>query len=653
MTRTTTLRRCFFPALLVLLAACDGGGGDGPGPVASTCTEDGPHACRTGATEPLYTFQWALNYGDSYFNDYPDTFGGGLDLNVEPVHRQGIKGQGVRVLVLDTGTDLHNEDLAPNADFGMSWNFITGQSDPYPAERNPDDDPHGTNVAGMIGAAQNGKGVMGIAPRVVLGGANYLQSDFSIIALAEALGGAPWSSQAHVINASYVSDTGAAPYDNGTDPGTPILRGLKQLRGGRGAIYVKGAGNSFDLGGCDALYPAGIHFYYGCTNPANDPDALEPETIVVAALDAQGKASAYSSAGSVLWVTGMGGAYDGGGTYGEGAVGPKNGPTIFTTDIRGCVRGYSHTGASTAFLNGTSARNGVPDNPQCDYSYMNGTSSATPTISAVVALMLNANPDLSWRDVRDILRLSARRVDPDYIHTSPDGDIPYGAQMDLTDNSLDTVVGDAADIENGSVRIPIDLGWQRNAAGHWYSNWYGFGVPDAEKAVALAGDYRRDPTLGRATDVRVMGFQTIADWDSAVPFPYRKVTKVGALTVPDGIADLFQLRLTGDKVCLGAVGFAVRSPSGTTSLLKLPNDHFRRGKVDPVTKETSKVDTFKAYGLSSAAFYGESMQGDWEVFLLASNPDDGLPGGWDPCTSTEGGVPVASELEVEARIIAQ
>ncbi len=641
MTLKTTIRFCLPPLMAAMLAACDGGSGDGR-PVASSCLEDGPHACKTGETEPLYTFQWALNYEDSFFKDYPDTFGGGLDLNVEPVHRRGIKGQGVNVLVLDTGTDLRNEDLAPNADYGMSWNFVTQQSDPYPDPPTGVDPPHGTAVAGMIGAAQNGKGVMGIAPRVTLGAANYLQSDFSALTQALALGGAPWSSKAHVINASYTAIESAMSYDDGRDATTPILRGLKQLRGGRGVIYVKGAGNSFS----DSENECGLGYhYYDCTNPINDPESLEPQTITVAALNAFGQASSYSSAGSVIWITGMGGEYGEGGDYGEGMTTPYSGPTIFTTDMRGCVHGYSNSGAETPFLRGQTVRNGVPDNPDCDYSYMNGTSAATPTISGVVALMLSANPELSWRDVRDILRLSARQVDPDYIHSSPGGGIPYGARMDLTTNELSTTIGGAADIVAGSTVVPIDLGWQENAAGNVHSNWYGFGVPDAEKAVALALDYARDPSLGRDTDIKMSGFDEIARWDLAKSgaFPYGKVSLLGTFSGPDLTVDLFQLRLTGEKVCLGSVGIAVRSPSGTVSLLKLPNDHFRK-------KGTA---AFRTYGLSSVAFYGEPARGDWEVFLLASDPDHDLPAGWTPCSALEAGNPVAFELEAEARIIAQ
>lgn len=90
-----------------LLADCGGSSGADTAQVA--CQETGTYACLTGETEPLYTF-------------------GGLDLNVEPVHRQGLKGQEVNVLVLDSGTDLHNEDLAPNADLSTTLTRLASRS---------------------------------------------------------------------------------------------------------------------------------------------------------------------------------------------------------------------------------------------------------------------------------------------------------------------------------------------------------------------------------------------------------------------------------------------------------------------------------------------------------------------------------------------
>src|SRR5690606_21728278 len=139
--------------------------------------------------------------------------------------------------------------------------------------------------------------------------------------------------------------------------------------------------------------------YFDCTNPANDTMTLEPNIITVAALNAKGSASSYSSAGPVVWITGLGGEDGSSGTYGEGVGNGADGPTIFTTDMRGCIQGYSATDARTPYLRGQTEQKNQPDNAACDYAYMNGTSSATPTISGVAALILSVNPELTWRDM--------------------------------------------------------------------------------------------------------------------------------------------------------------------------------------------------------------------------------------------------------------
>ncbi|VCU69601.1 Microbial serine proteinase precursor [Pigmentiphaga humi] len=653
------------PLLAAVLTACGGSGAKEDPPAA--CAETGPYACKTGETEPLYPFQWALNYAASYFKGFPDAFGNGLDLNVEPVHRQGIKGQGVNVLVLDIGTDLHNEDLAPNADFSMSWNFLTETNDPYPDLTHPSA-AHGTVVAGIIAGAQNGKGVMGIAPLATLGGANFISKSDGIF---DAYGGAPWSSKAHVFNASYGSDTLAAPYESDVASSkTVAVRGLKKLRDGKGAVFLKAAGNSFSPGLCglDAAY-------FDCTNPANDISNLEPNIITVAALNAKGSASSYSSAGSVVWVTGMGGEFGSNGNYGEGAGNDQDGPTIFSTDLRGCIYGYSRTGAHTPFLRGQTARNGQPDNADCDYAYMNGTSAATPTLAGVAALVLSANPALTWRDVRDIFRASARKVDADYLHHIPfKGDKPFGALLDLATNQPTDRMGSPADIRDGATAFPMDLGWQKNAAGYEYSNWYGFGVPDTAKAVALALEYKDNPGLSRSGDVQMPAFRPVAYWQlddlsedfdedelegAAVrigPFPYRRITSLGKFEGSRQTVDQLQIRLSGEGVCLGSLGIAARSPAGTVSLLKLPNDHFK----------ADGWDTFRQYTLGSYAFHGETAEGSWEFFAIASNSDtqitvidtddDGEPRKRlsEPCPSKNGdGSDRDFRFVAEARIVAQ
>lgn len=72
------------------------------------------------------------------------------------------KGEGVVVAVLDTGADVSHPDLAPNIIGGK--NFVSG----YPDDDIQDVHGHGTHVAGIIAAAKNKQGVVGVAPKAKL-----------------------------------------------------------------------------------------------------------------------------------------------------------------------------------------------------------------------------------------------------------------------------------------------------------------------------------------------------------------------------------------------------------------------------------------------------------------------------------------------------
>ncbi|MCJ8166277.1 S8 family serine peptidase [Pontibacter sp. E15-1] len=77
----------------------------------------------------------------------------------------GYRGKGARVAVLDTGFDLSHPDLAPNIDLGAGKSFVPGEqlqygySDPF---------SHGTYTAGLVAAADNGLGTIGVAPEAKL-----------------------------------------------------------------------------------------------------------------------------------------------------------------------------------------------------------------------------------------------------------------------------------------------------------------------------------------------------------------------------------------------------------------------------------------------------------------------------------------------------
>jgi subtilisin family serine protease len=71
-------------------------------------------------------------------------------------------GKGVLVGDIDTGIDFTNPDLAPNIDVNDSANCLTGA--PVQGLAAQDDNGHGTHTAGIIAAAENGIGIVGVAP---------------------------------------------------------------------------------------------------------------------------------------------------------------------------------------------------------------------------------------------------------------------------------------------------------------------------------------------------------------------------------------------------------------------------------------------------------------------------------------------------------
>jgi hypothetical protein len=329
-----------------------------------------------------------------------------------------------------------------------------------------------------------------------------------------------------------------------------------------------------------------------------------------------GYKSSYSSAGSVMWITGLGGEDASIGNYGEaGSAANKQGPQIYSTDLMGCERGYSKNGLSAVdtaqFLIGGSPIN-KEKNPNCDFDQMNGTSSSAPTVTGVVALMLSANPNLGWRDVRDILRKTARLIDVDY------GNQGYrNHQVNLTLNP--TISNQTSkELVDGQTSARIDYGWQKNQAGIYYSNWYGFGLVNAKAAVEMARNY----TSYKASALVQPEWKEV-EIISAVE--YGKVKELGGFNVStEGEIDMAQLLMGAvgsAEVCMGSVGIFLKSPQGTVSILSTPYNMFYDNTGDPNDqRDGGKISSQTPYAVGSYAFYGENPKGDWMVYAVSGTP---------------------------------
>ncbi len=539
------------------------------GKVVTRCEAPARAGGSTGP-DPLFAEQWHLrNRGQTGFSGNRGV--PGADLQMNAAIRNGLTGDGVKLAVVDTGLEICHPDLAANVEQGQSFNFAFAVSagssltDPFNQDLLGD---HGTSVAGVAAAvANNGLGGRGVAGEVALRGYNVgggLSGDPQV-SLLQSLGGSrshPDSASVDVFNMSFGT---IAPSQNSEEDFVGLMKmGTSELRSGRGALYVKAAGNGFNE--CSSPHP--FNSEIGCLGSNSDPDQNLPYLINVGAFSADDVKSSYSSAGANLWIVAPGG--EGGVEY----------PGIITTDQAGVEKGYDLAG-------GDNLPGGNSIDPHGDYtSTFGGTSSAAPATAGATAILLGVNPELTWRDVKHILASSARKIDPNRaeVRAAFNGR-PYVAQH----------------------------AWQTNAAGYGYHNWYGFGALALDEAVSMAAEHVPG-SLGEF--VESQWFPASDDIDLFMAVPDADGAGVSDTLSVAGLPDSANieaviLEISVDHSYASDLGVTVTSPSGTRSVVNAPFN--------------AALDRFpgaRQWHLLSNAFYGEGPNGEWRIQVVDLAPGD-------------------------------
>ena len=528
-------------------------------------------------TDPLFAEQWHLsNTGQTAFSNRAGT--AGADLRMSGAIGAGQNGAGVKLAVIDTGLEICHPDLAANTAAGGSFNLAhegtpgASRTDPFNHSILGD---HGTSVAGVAAAAaNNGFGGRGVAPEVTLVGFNLGSEagEDPEAALLRSLGAShsdPDSASVDIFNMSFGNVT---PSENPSEDFVRLMKmGTSTLREGRGALYVRAAGNGFEF--CDSPHP--LNREVGCIGANTDPEQNLPWMLNVGAFNADDVKSSYSGAGANLWVMGPGG---------EDGI---EQPAIITTDQAGAEAGFNLFPENPL----TSAH---PLNRDGDYvSAFGGTSSAAPAVAGAIAVLLGVNPDLTWRDVKHILAVTARTIDPDRseVRAAFNG-APYVAQH----------------------------AWRTNAAGHDFHNWYGFGAVDVDAAVALATGYTPG-SLG--TFIESPWFETGADAALPLPIPDADGTGVSAAMEVAGLPEAANIEAVVLEIAVDHgnafdLGVTLRSPAGTASVVN-----------PPFNAVLDRFPGLRNWQLLSNAFYGENPNGAWTVHVadLAAE-DTGRLSGW-------------------------
>ena len=423
-------------------------------------------------------------------------------------------GDQIQVAVLDNNLDYEHEDLYSNINHKASCHFVDSKLSNLGS--------HATDVSGVISAVRNnGTGVAGIAPNTEISGFNILRSDSLHSQWNVALGGEDSTQTDHIdiYNQSFGYSNITEPFDYDLMVDAALEYGTQHRRSGKGALYFKASGNNFEFDTSCLVSTRELPL-----DSANmDPDNNVPYNIVVGSVGEDGTRACYSSSGSSVML-----------------VAPGD------------------------FLHTTSDHN--------NYHDFTGSSAATPVASAVAALILEANPNLGWRDVRHIMLSTAEQVDIDiapFNLSLPDGD--YEAEP----------------------------GWQNNAAGYHFHNWYGFGRISVDKAISATqnyGDHLPEQQVFSSDNQSVN--QDIPDNLS---------TGISSsLTIDQSLTtESIQLFITLSHTRPSDLAIEITSPSGSRSLLMTPLNRYR-----------SQSDSPFELVLTSHLFYGEPTQGEWQLKVV-------------------------------------
>ena len=397
--------------------------------------------------------------------------GNGL-LDCSSAWADGWTGAGTTITIIDTLFDENHPDLTPAYNLTEAYDALTPdiafRSSPWTTNTAVD---HATFCAGLAAArGNNGLGMSGVAWNAALIPIRLIPATRTDPLPADSDEG---EAIAHAATTTDVVNCSWGPDDDGitiAEPGPLALASLDTLvtsgRGGKGAVITWAAGNG---------HPA--------DNLSFDGYASNRRVMAIGAITKNGTHANYSEGGPALL-----------------AVAP-GGDTSSTGGLVGTLIGSRYTTAGDGFA---------------------GTSFAAPIAAGVVALMLEARPALTWRDVRRLVATTA--IPPE----------------------------------------PALAAWQTTSGGHPWHPLYGFGRVDAWAAVQAA----KTATLLPAEATPVSG-----SWTGPVTIPDNQPTTGASVELQWSITAANDYRIEWVECALdvshpaqGDLDLTIIAPSGRTAL---------------------------------------------------------------------------------------
>lgn len=432
-----------------------------------------------------------------------------LDLNVKDAWKQGVTGQGVVVSILDDGIEKNHPDLVQNYDPDASYDVNDGDPDPQPRYTQLNDNRHGTRCAGEVAAvADNDICGVGVAYNSRIGGVRMLDGEVTDVVEAQSLSLNP--QHIDIYSASW------GPEDDGKTVDGPaklakeaFQRGVIEGRGGRGSIFVWASGNGGrmkDSCNCD-----------GYTNSIY--------TLSISSSTQNGNVPWYSEACSSTLAS----------TYSSGGVNEKQ---IVTTDLR----------------------------QKCTDSHT-GTSASAPLAAGIIALALEANKNLTWRDMQHLV---VRTSNPAHLTTND---------------------------------------WKINGVGRRVSHSYGYGLLDAGAIVTLAKNWtnvgpQHKCVLSLVSEPRNIGSHLVIN---------KTVDACTGMANFVSSLEHVQAQLTLSYNRRGNLAIYLISPQGTRSTLLPPRPH------------DYSSEGFNDWAFMTTHSWDEDPRGEWtlEIKNVAGTSDYG------------------------------
>ncbi len=293
-------------------------------------------------------------------------------IHADQAHTRHRGSPDVVVGVLDSGIDPTHPDLRSAVDSERSVGCLSGRYDRAPESWRATTSAHGTHVAGLLAASDDGRGVTGVAPGIRVASIRVVD-DHGRVSPEAAVCGVMWAAEQGfpVVNGSFLVAPWSASCAHG--PGRDVVRDAlsRALRHAheRGTLTVVAASNHGRR-----VTPSHTE---STTATCEVLPAALPEAVSVSASDRRGLKAGYSA-------------------YGLGVV-----------DLTAPGGGHGDCLLST-----------VPGG----YASLCGTSMAAPHVTGVAALLLSAHPDVTPEQLRAALTSTATSVPcPDDYDLSGNG----------------------------------------------------------------------------------------------------------------------------------------------------------------------------------------------------------------------------------------